>query len=159
MHVHIDVNDRPAQKYLDGMLVRGLNQRPTLSWAVDEVADADRRNFFTQGGIFSKWAPLQPETLMNRPPTPPLFGWTGIILYEVTHLKRPPTTIGPSDAEIIVDSDLVRWHHWGTWNNGKRHNPARPLVGVGPFFEIRLAERAANYLAFGRTRELGRLFR
>ena len=164
MHVHIEVNEKPAQRFLDKMLARGLNQRPTLKWAGEQLEDAFRDNFLAQGALVGGWKPLDPETLMNRPPTPILFGKTGILLYEVTHLEGPPSFVGATSAEFGSNMNLLEWHQNGTFVHGKRHIPARTLIFEPRFFEWRLANHAAHYLAYGNVgpvaiKELGGLFR
>jgi hypothetical protein len=117
-----------------------------LTAMADLIKDDAKRKFGVyqeQAGPFNEWQQLSPFTMADRvkkgfEPDNPLYR-TGDLMHSV--YKR--VNIAEKKAVIGSDSDIMVWQERGTFKNGKRHIPPRPVLGPAAFENKRKLQKIA----------------
>lgn len=135
LQIHIDVDDRKAQKLLTDMQARSKNMKPVLWEAQKKLEMANAENFATGGLPVGGWAPragVNPWPLMMR---------TGNLMESLTNLVGPPNEINATSATFGTDVEYATFHQKGT-----SRMPARQIVFEPHGFAHDVGQDAADYI-------------
>lgn len=149
----VTVEDKEARLGMKQRFDRAEDFRPVFRWARQELEEANRANFVSQGSKSGKpWLPLDNEygrwKLANHGPLPILV-LTGKMKDSLTNLRGRPNEIDRKRAVFGTKIPYAKFHQYGT-----SKMPKRKIVFVPPLFAQGLARQAANHIVHGRFRDL-----
>lgn len=139
--------------------LRGYKRRvktPTPAWRkVGALISREvRRQFATRGTNFgTPWKPLTPEYAARKK----AMGFPRQILVQSGKMRNSFTQ-RPMDIERYQGQKAtfgsnerkVKWHQFGTYRNGKRVNPPRPMLVLTPKLRRQIAQAVEDHVLNGR---------
>ena len=145
----ITVEDKEARLGMKRRFDRAEDFRPVLRWARQELEEANRANFTSQGSTSGKpWLPLDDEygrwKLANYGPLPILIV-SGSLKESLVRLRGRPNEIGKKSAVFGTNIPYAKFHQYG-----KSKMPQRKIVFVPTMFAKGLASQIAEYIVHGR---------
>lgn len=123
---------RQAARKLRQMADRAENVTPAWPHVGSYLSKTANRQWATRGAwLGTKWKPLAASTRAEKR----RLGFPAIPLQRTKTLRRQFTkrpmrdeVYTPKSAFFGSSSDLARWQARGTYRNGKRHIPPRPIL-------------------------------
>lgn len=152
-----------TKRKLRGMEARAKNLSPVWPKVGSLIANMNRLQWATDGAYYgTPWQPLSPDYLQWKVSN----GYSGSLLV-MTGGMRASFTSRPMRIEqyrgnsAVFGSDywLAKFHHYGTFRNGKRAIPPRKLMVASERMQSGVAAVIAQYVTDGisRTRVMDKL--
>lgn len=132
---------------LDGMQERCDKFRPIFEGMREELQDAWKKNFLTNGSLVGGWAPLDKEygawKSVHFPGAPPMVR-TGRLFTSLSDLRGPANEIRDQHASFGVEGDVAKFHQYGTTKM-----PKREIIFEPAGFAKRWGEKVVEYIING----------
>lgn len=138
-----ETNDR-----LDAVHDRIRDFRPIFRGMHEDLVDAWRRNFLTNGSLVGGWAPLDKEygswKSRNFPGTPPMIR-SGELFQSLGDLRGKANDIDKMEAQFGTDIEYAKFHQYGTSKMPKREIVFEPFG-----FAEKWGREMAQYIVDGK---------
>lgn len=139
-----------TKRRLRAMGHRIENPEPAWPRVGKMLSQAVRQQFITRGSYLgTPWKPLKPDYLLWKVMNG--FPWQTLVMrgdLRNSFTDRPMSVESYLGKSAVFGSDdrKVVWHQFGTFRNGKRVNPARPMLVVNQMIRDETTDIVRRYI-------------